>query len=103
MATYDRRRLTKVLRDKFSFIKSQNDHDWYDLEVSGVVLASTFVSSGGHGKDIDQGLQKLMARELHLSKRDFCRAIECPMTRAEYYNLLTARNPEHSQAIRDAI
>ena len=104
MAIYKRRDVQRVLKRKFSFAPSENDHSWYHLVVDGAVIAATFVASGGHGGDIDDSLQLLMARELHLDKvSEFRRAIDCPMTREEYYKRLAKRNPQMSQQILDAI
>lgn len=103
MATYSRRKVAKVLHDKYGFEKRSGDHEWHELEISGQIVAATHVSTGGHGQDIDSGLQLLMGRELYLTKRQFCMAIECPLTRAAYYAILSEKHPELEAAIKAAI
>ena len=44
------------------------------------------------GKDLDDSLLGLMARQVRLSKKQFVDLIDCPLTRQAYNRIVAARN-----------
>lgn len=69
------------------FSSHNSDHTYYYLYVDGKkTLIRTKISLGE--KEISDNLLSLMARQLRLSKKDFCDLIDCPLTRDQYVKRL---------------
>ena len=99
---FKRQEVVEKLTKKFSFVPRGADHKAFDLEVEGVMIASTHLSDGGKKGHIGDVRQLLMGRDMHLTKSQFCAGIECSLTREQYYDLLADRNPSIADKIRAA-
>lgn len=75
---------------KKGFQARSSHHTFYHLYVDGKkTLVFTKISHGE--REISDSLLKLMARQLRLSRAEFIRLIECPLSAQEYLRLLHER------------
>lgn len=51
-------------------------------------MAKTKTSHGSSGRDIDDSLLAMMARQCALTKKQFLELLDCPMSREEYEGTL---------------
>ena len=65
--------------------ESDGDHLWYTLIGTNV---KTKISHGMMGHDIGPELLGLMARQLHLTKKQFLELIDCPLDEDGYRQIL---------------
>src|ERR1035437_5577943 len=99
-----RRDVTRALTRKFSFSPPRNTHHrYYELWIAGRLIAVTHVSHGSKGNDIGEDLQQAMGQQMRLTKAQFCEAVECTLSRLDYYKILALRDPELSKEILDSV
>ena len=73
--------------EKKGFIRRSNDHIFYHLIVNGKkTVINTKISHGE--KEIGDRLLGMMARQLHLNRRDFLDLVDCPLTQDDYLKML---------------
>lgn len=72
--------------DKFKFTVRSGDHVRADLYVDDRLVVRTRRSHGS-GK-LDGQIPSKIRQQMHLNEAEFQRAIECPMSRQEYLQLL---------------
>lgn len=89
MSTIKVRRVDKALTTKLEFERRDSHHCIYRLYLDGQLAARTFLSHGQReltGFHIGQ-----MAKQMRLSRREFLDAVECPLGREAYYDLVRER------------
>ena len=88
-----RKAVTKALKQKgFRVEQGKRDHDFYFLEVDGLVRSVyTKVSRGSNYKEIGDPLLKRMSKQLHLKGSEFEEFVACPLTRERYVEILGDR------------
>jgi len=79
------RDIDSALRRKGFYCETDGDHLWYTLIGSDV---KTKTSHGMMGRDIGPELLGLMARQLHLTKKQFLELIDCPLDEKGYRQIL---------------
>ena len=92
MAARDKKTVESSLVKK-GFSKRTGDHSFFiymtiDGRKTSVFTKTSFTPKQ---KDIGDSLLSMMARQCQLSKDEFCRLIDCPMTRSEYEQLLKSK------------
>ena len=67
----------------------QRDHIFfaYRRQDGRLTRRRTKLSHGSAGSDVSDSLLSLMAKQLGLSKADFLKLVDCPMSREEYENV----------------
>lgn len=75
---------------KKGFVVDEGDHTFYRLFVDGKNTGIRTKISHGE-KDIHDGLLAQMAKQTKLAKKEFLDLADCPMTKAEYFELLRER------------
>ena len=90
MAVLDAKQISKSLKKK-GFVESEGDHTFYTLYVDGIKTRVRTKLSHGE-TEIGDTLISLMQKQTFLSKKDFLRLIECPMSKEEYINKLIEEN-----------
>lgn len=89
MSTRKVREIRQSLLAK-GFHQQQSHHEMYWFEVDGKrTSVRTRLSHGA--KEYDDRLLALMSRQLHLTRKEFERLVDCPMTGEEYRGLLIQR------------
>lgn len=89
MATLNKKKTHKNLKSK-GFTNSENrsdDHIYLDYYYNDKFIHYTKISRGS-AKDISAGLVNAMARQCHLSKKEFVDLARCPMSKAKYVEVL---------------
>ena len=79
------RDIDSALRRKGFYCETDCDHLWYTFIDSDV---KTKTSHGMKGRDIGPELLGLMARQLHLTKKQFLELIDCPLDEKGYRQIL---------------
>ncbi len=89
MAVLKTRKVDRALVRKLGFEKTETHHHVYRLWLEGKLVARTYISHG------DRGLSRFhisqMAKQMQLRKTEFVDAINCPLTREDYYRILRER------------
>ena len=85
-----RRVQTALLAKGFRIQDSRHRRFTY-YRLRGTATNVRTVMSHGGNRDIDDSLLSKMARQCGLSRREFLRLVDCPMTQPEYEALLTSR------------
>ncbi|MBQ6472592.1 MAG: type II toxin-antitoxin system HicA family toxin [Victivallales bacterium] len=93
MQTRSKRKIEKALCKK-GFIEQQGDHNFFiyytlDGRKTGIF---TKTSHTPHMKDISGELLNKMASQCKLSKDEFCRLVDCPLSRASYEAILKSNH-----------
>jgi hypothetical protein len=78
--------VSSMLRKGFSRAIG-DDHQRFEYIVDEEAISRTFVSHGG-GKDLDDKLLGDMARQCHLSRKQFIAFAKCEMTAEAYRQIL---------------
>ena len=75
------------------FDKTDNDHTWFVYRTldGRATRARTKLSHGSGSKDISDSLLSQMARQVKLSKPEFDRLLDCPLSRDEYEQVLAGK------------
>jgi len=86
------RDMRRTLTGKLGFTKTERkQHEWYELlDNSGRSIVTTLLSRQARGRNIYQPLLGKIAKQLHLNNAQLKSAVECPLTREEYYAILRA-------------
>ncbi|MGY1808558.1 hypothetical protein ACI8AF_14410 [Blastococcus sp. SYSU D00669] len=74
----------KTLTSKLGFQASHTDHEVFEYEHDGKVVAVTKISHQAPGKDIGDKLLGMMARQCHVSGPVFRGAIACTVNRESF-------------------
>lgn len=83
-----RRRIRSALIGK-GFEKNEgSSHETYFMRVDGKVAVTTMISRGSSHREISKKLLSKMAKQLHMSNRQFLDYIDCAYTYEEYYNFI---------------
>jgi hypothetical protein len=69
--------------------RDESHHHMFRKQVGGVTTLVTRISH--NSKDIDDGLGRLMGRQLCLTLREFWELIECPLSEDDWDALVAAR------------
>jgi hypothetical protein len=76
-------------RKGFSRTKPGADHNYFVyISTAGKKARASTKTSHGRSFDIDDGLLAQMARQCSLTKKQFLDLLDCPLSRAEYENIL---------------
>lgn len=87
------RKMEKILIGKLGFLPSNGSHRFYNLfDRDGKFIVKTMLSQGSGGKDIDKGIFGAIARQTQLTKKQLQDAIDCPLSRKDYSNILKEKN-----------
>jgi hypothetical protein len=78
--------VSSMLRKGFSRAIG-DDHQRFEYILDEEAISRTFVSHGG-GKDLDDKLLGDMARQCHVSRKEFIAFARCEMSEAEYRAIL---------------
>jgi hypothetical protein len=88
----DRKKIVKSLTRKgFGGSSRNRDHDYYYYLDSSTRPVFTKVSRGSSYKSIGDILLKKMADQIGLTKSEFIRFIDCPMSAEEYRSILSKK------------
>ncbi|MGL4514888.1 MAG: type II toxin-antitoxin system HicA family toxin [Lacipirellulaceae bacterium] len=82
----DAKQVSAALMKK-GFVPDEGDHTYYRLFVGGKNTGIRTKISHGE-KEIHDGLLAQMARQTKLVRRDFLKLVDCPLSEAEYLELL---------------
>lgn len=66
------------------FAKSEGDHHYFHYYSKAGKKSRVFTKTSHGSKEITDSLLALMARQCKLTKADFLRLVDCPMSRDEY-------------------
>ena len=93
MPTRAKAQIERSLRKK-GFVERQKDHHFFTYFTIGGQKTGVFTKTSHtpKTKDISDGLLKMMANQCALSMEDFCRLIDCPLSREEYEKKLKAKH-----------
>ena len=69
--------------------RDENHHHMFRKQVGGVTTVVTRISH--NSKDIDDGLGRLMGKQLCLNLREFWELIECPLSEDDWDALVAER------------
>lgn len=89
MPTRSKLKIEKSLCKK-GFVKQPGDHRFFVYYTSSGKKTGIFTKTSHtpQVKDISDGLLKSMANQCKLSQIDFCRLIDCPLSRDSYEQIL---------------
>ena len=93
MPTRSKLKIEKSLRKK-GFVEQPGDHRFFIYFTSTGKKTGVFTKTSHtpQVKDISDGLFKSMAKQCKLSQNDFCKLIDCPLSRDSYEQLLKKNN-----------
>jgi hypothetical protein len=83
------RSVDRALVGKLGFEKTETHHHVYRLWLDGVLVARTYISHGG--RELSQYHVSQMAKQMHLRASEFVDAVNCPLSREDYNQILRAR------------
>jgi len=89
MSTLKVRRVNKSLTTKLEFERHDSHHRIYRLYLDGQLVARTFLSHGQ--RELTDFHIGQMAKQIRLSRQEFLDAVECPLSREAYYDLVRER------------
>ena len=89
MATLRTRNVDRALVGKLGFEKQETHHHVYWLWLDGVLVARTYISHGG--RELSRYHTSQMAKQMHLHTSEFLDAVNCPLSREDYDQILRAR------------
>lgn len=64
--------------------EDDRDHEWFFVYHDGKKTTINTKYSRGSGNEISDGLLRLMRNQMHLSKKDFDKYMECTLSKKEY-------------------
>ena len=75
------------------FVRKNKSHKVMSYVTEGGVRTSviTHYSHGASGKEVDNGVISAMARQCHLSPKQFKELVDCALSQGEYESLLLER------------
>ncbi len=88
MATRKRKEVEGAFSQKGFALYEQADHRYYFFFLNGKQVVRTKVSHGTKYKDLGDDLLTQMARQCKLTKSQFLRLVDCPMSQEEYESTL---------------
>ena len=93
MPIRSKRQIEKALRKK-GFVEQQGDHHFFIYYTSSGKQTGVFTKTSHtpHVKDVSGELFSRMAVQCKLSQVDFCRLVDCPLSREEYEKKLKAKH-----------
>lgn len=83
------RDVDRALVRKLGFEKTETHHYVYRLWLEGKLAARTYISHGG--RELSRYHVSQMAKQLQLRTVEFVDAVNCPLTREDYYRILRER------------
>jgi hypothetical protein len=83
------RDVDRALVGKLAFEKTETHHHVYRLWLEGVLVARTYISHGG--RELSRYHVTQMARQMHLHTAEFLEAVQCALSREDYYRILRER------------
>ena len=89
MSTLKARRVDKALTTKLEFERHDSHHRIYRLYLDGQLAARTFISHDQ--RELTNFHIGQVAKQMRLSRREFLDAVECPLSREAYYDLVRER------------
>lgn len=92
MSTLKARQVEKALTAKLDFERHDSHHRIYCLYLDSRLVARTFISHGQ--RELTNYHIGQMAKQMRLSRQEFLYAVECPLDREAYYNLIRQRLPQ---------
>lgn len=90
MTVLKTREVERALIQKFGFVKTETHHQVYHLRLDSQLIARTYISHGE--RELSDYHLAQMAKQTHLRKDEFLDAVNCPLSREEYYRLAWERN-----------
>lgn len=63
-------------------------HEMYSMRVDGKIVVSTNMSRGSSHEEIGKKLLSQMAKQLHMSNRQFRDYLDCKYSYEDYYNYI---------------
>ena len=94
MPVLKKRRLQSALVGKCGADEDRGrDHAWYTFHVEDGVYATTKISHGGGGNDIDRGGVARIARQRGLTQNELGDLVSCRMTAAAFHLHLVTNGP----------
>ena len=82
------RKIRSALTGK-GFERSEgSNHEIYSMRVGGKVAVSTAMSRGSSHKEISKKLLSKMAKQLHMSNRQFLDYLDCTYSYEDYYKYI---------------
>jgi predicted deacetylase len=91
VAVLKTRAVDRALVNKLGFEKTETHHHVYRLWLEGRLVARTYISHGG--RELSRYYVSQMAKQLRLRTAEFVDAVNCPLTRSDYYRILRERVP----------
>lgn len=87
------RDMERTLLSKLGFVQSERDHHVYHLfDADGRKIIRTKLSHGSRGKSIKKGIFGAIARQTQLTKGQLENAVNCPLSRTDYSNILKEKD-----------
>lgn len=94
MTVLKTRDVDRALVQKLGFERTESHHQVYHLRFDGQLIARTFISHGE--RELSDYHVARMAKQTHLHKDEFLDAVNCPLSKEEYYRLAQTRQHETS-------
>ncbi|MCX6030157.1 MAG: hypothetical protein NT169_12790 [Chloroflexi bacterium] len=91
MGTLKIRDVDRALTSKLGFEKIETHHHVYRLWLDDKLTARTYISHGE--RELSPYHVGEMAKQMRLHQSEFVDAVNCPLSREEYYRLLRQRVP----------
>ena len=89
MPTVRTRTVDRALVGKLAFEKQETHHHVYRLWLDGVLVARTYISHGE--RELSRYHVSQMAKQMHLRTGEFLDAVNCPLSREAYVQILRER------------
>lgn len=81
--------MQRTLTNKLGFIRSNRNHLFYTLfDKTGKVVVKTKLSHQSRGNDISKPIFSAIARQINLTTPQLKDAVECPLSRKDYSDIL---------------
>ncbi len=90
MTVFSAKKVEKAL-EKVGYINENGDHNRYRLYIDGK-RTDIRTKTSHNGQDIGDDLIASMARQIHLSKRDFIKLVNGHISKDEYIEILKINN-----------
>ncbi|HEY63607.1 MAG TPA: hypothetical protein G4O02_03450 [Caldilineae bacterium] len=91
MAVLKTRQVDHALVNKLGFEKTETHHHVYRLWIGGKLVVRTYISHGG--RELSRYHVSQMAKQMRLRTAEFIDAVQCPLTREDYYRILREHIP----------
>ena len=89
MPTLKTRSVDRALVSKLGFERTETHHRVYRLWLEGTLVARTYISHGE--RELSRYHVGQMAKQMQLRTSEFVDAVECPLTREDYYQIVHDR------------